>query len=81
MHGERACGVTEGFLEEVAYAESCWMHRRQPDEGAGDACVLGRKNKKRGELKALRKAGAWRRALGMWIEREAETDPQGSGSH
>lgn len=52
-HGERACGIRKGFLEEVAYTEFCWMSTRQPDEGTGDACVLGRKNKKRGKPKIL----------------------------
>lgn len=40
-HGERACGITYSFLEEAAYAESCWLSIKKPDEGAGDSCVLG----------------------------------------
>lgn len=78
-HGERACEITEGFVEEVVYAEFCWMGTRQPDEGAGDACVLGRKNKKHEKHSRRLEPGGG--TFGRWLEREAGPDPQGCGSH
>lgn len=56
------------------------MGRRQPDEQADEACVVGRRDRGMRELQALQKAGASRRDLGDLTEERSRARHQGRGS-
>lgn len=57
------------------------MGRRQPDEQADDACVVGRRDRgTRNYKKELKKAGASRRDLGDVTEERSRAGRQGLAS-